>query len=228
MTNRAFWIENRLMLLLFFLICLSLTIGALSIEQGAAIQWFAAFRSPFNNGFFYWATRLAEPVSFAILAVLFFFQRYSAGLLIGLGGFLTLGLGQLLKRSFGYPRPVRFLRENGLPETLFAPIEGVDIHSGFTSFPSGHTFGAFVLFGLVALLLPKKQAWLIVLLAGLALLVGISRIFLVQHFLMDVAAGAWCGFVLAVVLRALDLRLLERYPGWGDRKISRKGRRESA
>lgn len=88
------------------------------------------------------------------------------------------GLGVIigLKRLFHRPRP----------EEVFS-------HLGY-SFPSGHSFFAVVVYGLLAYLLardatPKQQRLLWIVTAALVFLVGFSRIFVGEHYPSDVAAG---------------------------------------
>ncbi len=69
---------------------------------------------------------------------------------------------------------------------LIHVVEGVKLHS-MNSFPSGHTATAFAL-ALIICLLSRQRYWLLLSLTA-ALLAGYSRIYLAQHFPMDVGAG---------------------------------------
>jgi membrane-associated phospholipid phosphatase len=112
--------------------------------------------------------------------------------LTGLAAFAIGGIGaQVLKRlMFGdYPRPVKFFELAGTGEQLYL-VEGVDLHT-WMSFPSGHTSTAFAVF--FALALMTRSAGTQCILFLLALGVGYSRIYLSQHFLVDVVAGSFLG-----------------------------------
>jgi membrane-associated phospholipid phosphatase len=66
-------------------------------------------------------------------------------------------------------------------------------HLGY-SFPSGHSFFALVVYGMLAYWLtrdaPRRaRRWGWALAVGLILLVGFSRVFLGEHYPSDVAAG---------------------------------------
>ncbi|MCU0440881.1 MAG: phosphatase PAP2 family protein [Bacteroidia bacterium] len=79
-------------------------------------------------------------------------------------------------------------------------LESIDINK-YNSFPSGHTTAAFSLYTLTGLLIPqKKWGWVWPVIAAL---VGISRIYLLQHFWVDVLAGAAIGITLTTLLYAL-------------------------
>lgn len=86
------------------------------------------------------------------------------------------------------PRPIKAIADTSLIHT----VTGVEMHT-VSSFPSGHTATAFCFYLLFCLLLSKKW-WPA---AGLvyALLTGYSRIYLAQHFPLDVGAGIITGII---------------------------------
>lgn len=69
-------------------------------------------------------------------------------------------------------------------------VSGVELHTG-NSFPSGHTTTAFTIFLLVCHLIPRRNSLLLG--YSIALGVGYSRIYLAQHFPVDVGAGMLVG-----------------------------------
>ncbi len=79
------------------------------------------------------------------------------------------------------------------PELLFDAhqygFSGFKFESSFYSFPSGHSATAFSFFIALALLNPKYKS----LFVASALLIVISRIVLLQHYLSDVAIGSAIG-----------------------------------
>ena len=75
---------------------------------------------------------------------------------------------------------------SGLDATQIHTVPGVEIHT-FNSFPSGHTATAFTLFILTTYLFPNKYALSIGIIY--AIVCGYSRIYLAQHFPLDVAGG---------------------------------------
>jgi undecaprenyl-diphosphatase len=112
---------------------------------------------------------------------------------LGVAAMLTaLGGGMMLlelKRGFDRPRP-------GNPDRAWVTEEN-------ESFPSGHSMGSVIGYGLLAylLLLPLAQqrrrtrAAIIVGLIALVLLIGFSRIYLRAHYFSDVVAGFAVGTV---------------------------------
>jgi membrane-associated phospholipid phosphatase len=75
-------------------------------------------------------------------------------------------------------------------------VEGVKVNA-FDSFPSGHTTSAFVLAFIVILLL--KNPYMKALVFIMAVLIGFSRVYLLQHFLIDIYIGSVFG-ILSVLI----------------------------
>jgi len=204
---------NRLFFRLIASFVLLASAGLTVWEHGEAVLLFSGYRSPFWNEFFRLANTFGEAPAFvlAFFFLLFRGYRYAAGVPLLAGAATLLAFG--FKNLFGRPRPMAYFREiDRWHEVL--PVEGVAVHSGLNSFPSGHTLAAFALFTYLALVVPRKRA-AAVLFFLLALSGGLARIYLVQHFLEDVLAGA----VLGVLLGLAAYLLLRPAPGrksWWD------------
>jgi len=104
----------------------------------------------------------------------------------------------LSKSFFLHPRPSAYYKQLGTLQDI-SLVEGITLLGGLTSFPSGHTMSGFALFTLMIFLLPQKN-WIGLLFFSLALVVGVSRIYLVQHFLKDVYVGALIGIGIATII----------------------------
>nr|WP_255552935.1 phosphatase PAP2 family protein [Longitalea arenae] len=102
-------------------------------------------------------------------------------------------IAQLLKRWIHAPRPHAIISSVEYPYF----IDGVT-HAGYTSFPSGHTSSVFALAVLLVLNTNDKRFSLIYLIT--AIITGYSRIYLGQHFLADVVAGALIGVLSAMLV----------------------------
>lgn len=90
-------------------------------------------------------------------------------------------------------RPYAYFKAVDIP-WYFVP--GVEMNEYF-SFPSGHTAAAWFCFVWVALLINTR--WAGIMMAILACGVGISRVYLFQHFPIDVAVGAFIGISCSTI-----------------------------
>jgi membrane-associated phospholipid phosphatase len=132
-------------------------------------------------------------VSISIVLLLIIAERHTLSLQI-LTGYISSGLiVQLIKKVVIAPRPAA---DAALSDYSYF-FEGLT-HSGLNSFPSGHTTSAFVLATLLALHSKNKITGIGYFL--LAALCGYSRIYLGQHFLQDVVAGAYLGVFTALLI----------------------------
>jgi membrane-associated phospholipid phosphatase len=118
---------------------------------------------------------------------------------------------QLLKRLFNAPRPLKYF-ENISP---IRTIEGYPVNE-WNSFPSGHTATAFTLAVVLSYLLPHRQRHLIII--SLAALTAFSRVYLAQHFMEDIIAGA----IIAVVMTFQLIWWLENTPWYHSSKLNGK------
>ncbi len=210
---RQLWWANRLFFSLIVIFILLASAGLAVWEHGEAILLFSGHRSPFWNEFFRVANTFGEEPAFvlAFLFLLFVGYRYAAGVPLLAGAATLLAFGA--KSLFGRPRPMAYFREVDRWHEV-VPVEGVAVHSGLNSFPSGHTLAAFALFTYLALVVPRKQGTALLFFL-LALSGGLARIYLVQHFLEDVLAGAVLGVLLGLAAYLL-LRPTAGRKSWWD------------
>lgn len=185
-------------------------------DQGYFLKFFSANRSPSLNQFFIYGTQLGEVSCYLIITLIFLFIRFRYALLIPLTGIIVTIVSFLSKSFFLHPRPSVYYKEMGTLHDI-PLVEGVTLLGGLTSFPSGHTMSGFALFTLVAFFFKKK--WIGLLCFILALVVGLSRIYLMQHFLKDVFAGALIGVGIATVIYYLQSQYPKDISKWIDRKI---------
>ncbi len=153
-----------------------------------------SWHAPWADGFFFYLTHAGDGWAFlpAFVLLLFIGQRREALGLI-LVALLTLFTSAGLKNLFREePRPTKYFAG----KTDLHLVEGVRQHS-FRSFPSGHTMTGFSCYGYLALCLRLPLGHF--LLALLAIGVAYSRVYLSQHFLRDVIAGALLGSAIALI-----------------------------
>ncbi len=159
----------------------------------AALEFFAAIRTPALTALFSFITMLGSEVcAILLLCVFLWCVDKRVGIRLAFSVVLGLGINQSLKALCRVPRPwVRW------PEVL--PVEGALADATGFSFPSGHTAQAVALYGGLALSASKR--WLRALCWVIALLVAVSRLYLGVHTLSDVAVSLLLGAALLTVVR---------------------------
>ena len=158
------------------------------MERGNEILYFNSIHTPFLDSFFKWVTQLAEAPLLLLTLVIAIRFSYGKGLVLAINTALVFTVTGVLKH-FVFETQVRpSVFFDGKAQLHF--VQGLEIMR-YNSFPSGHTAGAFGFFCMLSLLLNNKK-WSAVFFL-LALLVGISRVYLLQHFFRDVYAGSLVG-----------------------------------
>ncbi len=201
--------QNRYFFILFGLFLLVAGILLFNIEQGDAIRFFSERRSFAGNIFFRYFTKVGEewayPVAIIILVYALKPRNYRYFLYVPfLGGIVAL-VSYYSKTYFRHPRPLLYFERNGMLDEI-TRVGEVTLYGGLNSFPSGHTMSAFALYTFMALVIPNKKIGGIFLFI-VALLVGVSRIYLVQHFLKDIYLGAVLGVFIATTFYYLESRV---------------------
>ena len=157
--------------------------------------------------FFSFWTNLGDGVIWVIVAGLILkYRKKQLPLLIAVIVISTL-ITQLTKNYIvpAEPRPTAAITKTNLIHT----VTGVELHTAY-SFPSGHTATAFCIFLMGCWLINKR--WVVPVGFVYALLVGYSRIYLAQHFPLDVGAGMFVAIV-TVLLSILIQRRWEKRNG---------------
>lgn len=180
----------------FWMVCLVLLAvlpmhGELQLFNGAKGSWVDLF--------FIYATKMGEEHGYIVitLAALVLLDAKRA-FWIPLTGFFVSLVSFLTKSAFRSPRPGHFMEADWFKDQVIL-VDGIVPLSGFTSFPSGHTMSAFALAAMTIYLFPRS-GWLAAGLFFLAVLVGISRVYLVMHFLRDVLLGSVLGVLVGLLL----------------------------
>jgi len=195
---------------LYFIPLLVVFLGGLLFlnfySKGEEVLFFSDNRNDFLNNFFYLVNFLGEAYFYVFFGLLFLiFRKYKAVIFITLTGVTTLLLSQILKLYFGFPRPSIYFSELLKMPGALKPVPGVELVSSYTSsFPSGHTMSAFALYGFLTFLIDKPALKLLFFI--LATLAALARVYLGQHFLMDILGGAAFGTSIAIIFYLIFLK----------------------
>jgi membrane-associated phospholipid phosphatase len=196
--------NNLLLLILFGLFVIT---GALVISATAREDLHVYFNSfvpdlkpgqqHLLNTFFIYFTYLGDGIFILITILLLFFVNVRFALTAGIAYALSSGVAQIFKQFIfqDFPRPHLHF-ESHFPSTKLKFIEGIQLLAQ-NSFPSGHTTAAFALFLSVALISNNRLVKLLCFFT--AICVGMSRVYLSQHFFEDIYGGAIIGGCLAIL-----------------------------
>ena len=196
--------NNRIYYILTGLIIVAGFITLLLIPKGGLVLQFDANSSESLDTFFMMVTKVGEITGASIVfLILFFFADKKFRLIFPISVVLMLLISQGLKHQV-YPeerRPVSTYKN-------LHEIEGLERHV-LNSFPSGHTTAAFTYFTILALAFRQKTFRFLA--PFLAALVGISRVYLGQHYLHDTVVGAILGIFTATIVTHCYHLFIQRY-----------------
>ncbi|MGA2296344.1 MAG: phosphatase PAP2 family protein [FCB group bacterium] len=192
MTNKSslknFLYENRYFLIPYAIFLLTGIYFCFVEPKGAVSLWLNDFNTPFLDNLFYLATYLGDGIFFIIIILFFLFIRFRYSL-YGVISYASSGIAaQILKYIFNTPRPKAYFDKS----LLLHYVPGVSVYISH-SFPSGHSASAFALFLFFAAITKKKPLGLIYF--GLALFIAFSRVYLLQHFFIDIYFGSLLGVI---------------------------------
>jgi len=194
------WVSNMKKYLTFFvpyfLFILIFTMLILSNSKADLHEWMTSFNSPAADVFFHYYTYVGDWVPYLVIVGLLFY-RYRIALFVLIAQLITGIFSQSIKHIWNEPRPALYFQQY-FPTIQLHRVVGEHLYSTH-SFPSGHTITAFALF--LALAFYTTKPTLHFLYFVLALLVGFSRIYLSQHFAIDVLVGSVIGVLVTMVCK---------------------------
>lgn len=220
-------IRNNAVFIALSLILLGvLGIALLYIPKGELHLLLNEYHTPARDIFYRYYTHVAEWFPYVICVALLLFGRIGDGVFASAAMLLSALFTQVVKHIVVAPRPLTWFGEH-MPDVQLPLVEGVDVHAIY-SFPSGHTTSFFALAFVLSIVATKRlsrfslalSSTLQAILVVLAALGGYSRIYLCQHFALDVFAGALVGTLITLLCYAV----LHRYEGqnWYNYRIFAK------
>ena len=156
-----------------------------------------ASHNNFLDQFFRFITFFGDGIFVFLVALIFLFFNKKNGTSLLISLIINTIFIQVLKRVvFSNQFRPSFYFKNLIEDGYWNLIDGVELYEKF-SFPSGHTASIFCLCISICIFIKKKYFPLLLVL--LAYIVGFSRIYLSQHFLIDVLAGAFIGSLIPIL-----------------------------
>ena len=182
---------------------LILAIGVLPFiilfKKSESLLWINAHNNDILDHLMYHITRLPELFLIVFIIVLSaFFERktfISVVLAMSLCGISIVLFKQIIFADF--ERPFAWLSQNKIN---YHQVEGIRLHSN-GSFPSGHTMSAFCALALAGFI--SKNGFVQFFVFILACASAYSRVYVAQHYLVDVYAGALIGYFYALLFYQL-------------------------
>lgn len=186
--------ENGIFLGLYLIFLIVGAVIIAAVEKGDEILYFNSLHNQWFDELFKWITRLAEAPAFALILLFIFFSSYGKGLLLGINLGLVSGAVQFLK--------LIVFSDSMRPAAVFqgkVPLNFVKGMEVFTqnSHPSGHTAIGFAVCFMLCLFTKNKALKAVYF--GVALLVGVSRVYLLQHFFRDIYVGSLLAMSITTV-----------------------------
>lgn len=177
----------------------------LLVKKGWVVLFLNRFHTPLLDAFFKSASTLGEGavlIFLALVVVLFMKLKWFFRFLIAL--LLHCIFIQLFKHFLFYrsKRPVLYFSDTVVRSLNF--VRGVQVHE-LNTFPSGHTTAIFFLMSFFSIYFARKRTSVV--LAAIALVVGISRMYLLQHFFTDV----YFGMIFGTLSTFIAYRIVRKY-----------------
>jgi membrane-associated phospholipid phosphatase len=182
--------STKQILLGYFIVCCMLELIALTVPPLQFTYWVNGFHTSFLDVAAAIVTNLGNGVVIFVGAALFLFYRYYLAAGLAINGIIQGFIVTLFKHVWfaDAMRPIA-----SLDTSLVHFVEGVEVYR-LRTFPSGHAVTAFGLAIFISLCLRNRTATIVSL--SMAILIGLSRVYLLEHFLTDVAIGAAIGSVI--------------------------------
>ena len=165
-----------------------------------------SYHNSFLDAITPYLTWLGDGWAGVILIIILIFIKLRYAILTAIAFLLETLITNLSRQTIfhGSPRPVSYFK--GVHELHLVP--GVSMNY-WNSFPSGHTACAFAIYFCLSMMV--KNNWLKFFFFFLALLTAFTRVYLSQHFFMDVYGGSLVGVISALVAYLIVLRIKKKW-----------------
>ncbi|HEY8956650.1 phosphatase PAP2 family protein [Chitinophaga sp.] len=178
----------------FALVVITILLTRVFVSRQDAYFFINRLHTPAGDVLFPYITELGSTLAAVLISLLLLIINRRAGTMLATAYLFTAAISFTLKALIGFPRPHRYFASR-LQDIYFVP--GVSVLDNFRSFPSGHSVCAFT--AATVLSYYSKNKYLSLVYLALAMLVGYSRMYMSQHFLEDVTAGATLGVFFSMV-----------------------------
>ena len=207
--------RNSVFIGLSLMLIVALGLALLYIPKGELHLALCDYHTHARDIFFRYYTRIAEWFPYIVCIALLLFGRIGDGIFASVCMIVSALTTQLFKHLINAPRPITWFEEH-MPDVALPIADEVQIHAWY-SFPSGHTTSFFALAFVACILLTSNpgisripRILVQIVLFALAALGGYSRIYLSQHFALDVFAGILVGTLITILCYAVFYRFEDK------------------
>ena len=188
-----FYIKNKFFLYPYFLFLVLTSFILYIFSHGESLLFINSLHSEYLDIYFKFINNLGDGIFYIFIILIFLFVRLRLAI-FGLASYASSGIFvQIIKHIFDTPRPKLYFGDG----IILHFVQGVEIYN-HNSFPSGHSASAFSLFLILSIVRKNKFESIIYFL--LALSVGLARVYLCEHFFIDVLLGSFFGILFTIFL----------------------------
>ena len=166
--------------------------------------WSSTHHSPFFDHLFSWCTHVGDGYFVLLVAFVLLFYRMSYSLFVLSTYVLSALTAQIIKHIVKAPRPLIVFYD----EQKLHIVEGIKLLTT-NSFPSGHSTSAFALFLTLSIITKYNKLRVFFLIC--AVFVAYSRVYLSEHFLMDILIGSAIGVGTVLIYLIFHLRIKDSW-----------------
>lgn len=178
---------------------------SIAIPKAQSFIWINHWRSFPADIFFSIITNCGNGFFIGSLVILFFILKLKKVAILVAVGYIVSGIIVLwLKHYFNYPRPASYFSNPDLVRS----VRWVTLHYKY-SFPSGHTTSVFTTAVIISLYFGEKK-WIAILCFAVACLTAYSRVYLGEHFIMDIWMGSLIGVLTGTCCVLVQQRISKK------------------
>lgn len=156
-------------------------------------------KNKYLDAFMYRATNLGGAAFIIIFTIFLIVFGNASWRVVGIEALLALGISQFIVVS------LKMLLNRERPYKILEHLHTFGIELRDYSFPSGHTTASFSLATTIALNVPRLS----LLVFFLAMIIGLSRIYLGVHYPTDVLAGVMVGIIVPILTHVFLLDIVD-------------------
>lgn len=185
--------ETRIFFLVYLLLCLIGCGYYLFIDHGFLVWFMHEYQNPFLDGFFTFFTKGGTYYFLAGVSVIILIYKRRHGLIFISASLVLIVIAEL-SNHYIFSKTTNKVYFEGTEALKFNEV--IEVYD-FNGFPSAYTMTAFLIATFLTLMM-NRRVWSMAMIVY-AFFVGTSRIYLQQHFLIDVIAGSLMGALIAII-----------------------------